>query len=515
MALGLVGALVILLAVVGLLSLAFALRYRLSWRIAMRNVRRGRWRTVLVVFGLLVATTIVSGSLVIGDTVDAVNVHFTYIAYGSTDEAIYNHSVTTTYSFFPARVATALTANLSGNDEISGITPEIVSTVSVLDQRTHVPEPGLNLIGADPNASHSLGSFTTDSGGSLDGPSAGTVLLDDQAASDLNATAGDTVELYGARSLLATVAAVVQDDTRGGFLDGGNVFVSLATAQALENVSAGTISVIAVTNAGSLHDGVALADPVSHALNATLLKVGAPSSLAVHELLKDALAQAESAGSGLTTLFLVLGLFSIIAGAMLIIGIFVMIAEERKGEMGMLRAIGLTRPQLVLVYYFEGLAYSAGSALAGTFLGVGVGYLLTVAFANLFSGGGVTSSAILDSFTASTASLVTAYVVGFLLTLIAVTAASARVSRLNIVRAIRSMPEPSPTVQWYTYLAYIGIALGIGGALLYASTYAGTSDISLPLIGGALLIFGGAFIGSRFVPNRAVFTTAGIALLVW
>jgi putative ABC transport system permease protein len=378
-----------------------------------------------------------------------------------------------------------------------------------------VPQTQISLIGADPNLTGPLGSFTTDSGASLQGPSPGHVLLDDLAASDLNASVGDSIAIYGVNPVLTTVQAIVHDDFRGGFLGGPNVFTTLGMSQTLENISSTSINLIAVSNTGSIDGAVALSDTVSGKLNATLASTGAPASLKVHELLKDSLSRAESAGSGLTTLFLALGLFSIVAGAMLIVGIFVMIAEERKGEMGMLRAVGLTRGQLVLVYYFEGLAYSVGSALAGTILGVGVGYLLTYAFSVLFSAGGVTSSAILASFTVTTQSLVLAYVVGFIITLLTVILTSLRVSRLNIVSAIRSIPEPAPTLRTYSLLAYGGVVLALVGALLFARTYSGTSDISDPLIGGTMLILGAALIASRFLRNRVVFTIAGLALLAW
>src|SRR5580693_6237387 len=97
-----------LVALIVVISAGLALVRRLSWRIAMRNFRRGKWRTVLVIFGLLIATTIVSGSLIIGDTVNAVSVHFTYEALGHTDEGVYNQSPAGTYQYFPASVATAL-----------------------------------------------------------------------------------------------------------------------------------------------------------------------------------------------------------------------------------------------------------------------------------------------------------------------------------------------------------------------------------------------------------------------
>ncbi|HKV90744.1 MAG TPA: FtsX-like permease family protein, partial [Thermoplasmata archaeon] len=190
-------------------------------------------------------------------------------------------------------------------------------------------------------------------------------------------------------------------------------------------------------------------------------------------------------------------------------------AEERKGEMGMLRAIGLNRRQLVYTYYFEGLAYSLGSALAGTIVGIGVGYGLVYAFATIFAAGSLSSTTILSSFTVTPSSLVIAYVAGFLLTLVTVTVASSRVSRLNIVRALRSIPEPPPTLRVYTYLAYLGAAALVIGGLMFATSYRGTTDISLPTIGGGLLILGAGLLASRFARNRPVFTATAVSLLVW
>src|SRR5208282_386076 len=240
--------------------------------------------------------------------------------------------------------------------------------------------------------------------------------------------------LYGAAAtpIPAVIQAVVQDNIRGSFPTGGvgnfgSVFVDLPTAQHLENMS-GAINFLSVTNVGDQANRLALAPTVSASLNVTLATIPAARGLTVDQILVGALAAANSAASSISTLFLVLGLFSIVAGAMLIVGIFVLLAEERKGEMGVLRAIGLKARELVYSYFFEGLAYSAGSALAGTALGVGVGYGLAVAFSVLFPQPGLPSSAILDSFTVTFQSLLTAYVIGFLLTLLTVLVASWRAS---------------------------------------------------------------------------------------
>ncbi|HLN50753.1 MAG TPA: FtsX-like permease family protein, partial [Thermoplasmata archaeon] len=518
-----VGLLLLVLVAVGGVTLVLAARHRLAFRIAMRNVRRGRARTALLIAGLLVGTTIISGSLVVGDSVQQLSLHYSYLALGYTDEAIHSktpYSLSTSFTFFPYAVFSQASALVSGHSSIAGITPEIVSSGSAIDRNTGVPETSLNLIGVNGNQSASLGSFVADNGTSITGPAPGKVLIDDQTASALNATVGDTLVVYSQAQIpvLFQVQAVVQENLRGAFLTAGltpgDLFVTLSGAQQLENTP-GMINYLAVTNTGSQADGAAASSTVSAYLNSTLASLLAANHLQVYSPLQNQLNQATQSSQSTLTIFLVLGLFSIVAGAMLIIGIFVMLAEERKGEMGMLRAIGLRRRELVYAYLFEGVAYAAGSALAGTALGVGVGYFLVYLAGFVLSGEGLPANAIVQSFTVTEQSLVIAYVAGFLLTLVTVVVACRRASRLNIVRAIRNVPEPRPPVRTYTFLAYLGgLLLGLG-LLVLLTTARGSSDFSLPISAGAMAILGAGLIAARFLKNRPVFTAVGILLAVW
>ena len=514
----LVAGLLLILAGIALATLLLASRHRLAFRIAMRNVRRGRGRTVLLIAGLLVGTTIVSGSLIVGDTVQQLVYHYTYIGAGYVDESITGTSETGGLAYYPYSVYTQVSTAVSGYSSIAGVTPEIIDGAAVYDRSTGTPETALNLIGVNGNQSSALGTFVADNGTSIAGPLPGEVLLDDQTASTLNATAGDTVVVYGISAVQLKVQAVVQENLRGAFitagLSPGNVFVTLATAQALENAT-GKINYIAITNSGSQSAGAAISSTVSSYLNTTLEGVLSAHGLTVKTPLSTGLSNAATSGQSLLTLFLALGLFSILAGAMLIVGIFVMLAEERKGEMGMLRAIGMRRRELVYTYYFEGVAYAAGSALAGTVVGVGVGYFLVLLAGSILSSEGIPQSAILQSFTVTGQSLVIAYVVGFILTLVTVVVACRRASRLNIVRAIRDIPEPKAPVRTYTFLAYLGGLLVVLGLLGFFASYRGTGEISYPIITGALVILGVGLVAARFLKNRIVFTSVGIALVVW
>ncbi|TMI48928.1 FtsX-like permease family protein [Candidatus Bathyarchaeota archaeon] len=88
----------------------------------------------------------------------------------------------------------------------------------------------------------------------------------------------------------------------------------------------------------------------------------------------------------LTNLFTVLSTITIIAGVVLIINMFIMLAEERKSEMGMARAVGMKRSQLTKLFLFEGTLYAAGASLVGIFVGIGIAYGILYAFGSIISG---------------------------------------------------------------------------------------------------------------------------------
>ena len=65
------------------------------------------------------------------------------------------------------------------------------------------------------------------------------------------------------------------------------------------------------------------------------------------------------------SMFTTFGSFSIAAGILLIFLIFVMLAAERRGELGIARAIGTRRRHLVQMFLFEGVAYDVVAAAVG------------------------------------------------------------------------------------------------------------------------------------------------------
>jgi len=156
----------------------------------------------------------------------------------------------------------------------------------------------------------------------------------------------------------------------------------------------------------------------------------------VRTVKQEALTNADLFGNVFTSVFLVYGLFSIAAGIMLIFLIFVMLAAERRAEMGMARAIGTKRHHLIQQFLFEGYVYDLGAALVGVALGIVVSLSMVAALTALLGSVDFTLTRHIEP-----RSVVVAFCLGALVTFGTVVVSSWRVSRLNIVAAIRDLPD--------------------------------------------------------------------------
>ena len=202
--------------------------------------------------------------------------------------------------------------------------------------------------------------------------------------------------------------------------------------------------------------------------------------------------------------FTTFGSFSIAAGILLIFLIFVMLAAERRGELGIARAIGTRRGHLVQMFTFEGAAYDLVAAVVGALLGAAIAYGMVIVMANALAAEGEEVQ-----YAVTPRSLGIAYALGVLLTLAVVAASAWRVSRMTISTAIRNAPEPPARRRHHWIPALLGLALG---ALLFLSA----GNAATPLLLGVSLMIVSVVPLARIarVPDRLAFTVAGVSLMV-
>ena len=275
----------------------------------------------------------------------------------------------------------------------------------------------------------------------------------------------------------------------------------LARAQTLLH-KPGLIDGIYVANRG----GVAATDKVVKALNPTVSALG----LETDKTKQDALNAADSAGAAFVSFFTTFGAFSIAAGILLIFLIFVLLAAERRSELGIARAVGTRRGHLVQMFLYEGAAYDLVAALVGAALGVLVAYAMVLGMGGLFA----SVPGFHLAFAVKPASLVVAYTIGVLLTLGVVAFSAWRVSRMNIVSAIRDLPDQ--LVAMSTRRKRIGgILIILLGYSIARSGISAKNEVTLGF-GVSLVILGVARLAEALGANkRVVRTAAGLALIVW
>ncbi len=166
------------------------------------------------------------------------------------------------------------------------------------------------------------------------------------------------------------------------------------------------------------------------------------AEFAVLDIKRSLLDTAEEVGSLVTSFFILFGLFSIMVGILLIFLIFVMLAAARRSELGMARAVGARRWHLIQMFVFEGTAYSLVAGVVGVGLGLLASALIVGIINQIFAGGGSGADDFQLTRNFEARSAIVAYCLGMVITFITVAVSAYRVSRMNIVAAVRDLPAP-------------------------------------------------------------------------
>ncbi|MEX0762417.1 MAG: FtsX-like permease family protein [Dehalococcoidia bacterium] len=501
-------ALIIVFGIGVLVMSVLALRNRVVFRMGARNVPRRRAQTMLIVMGLMLATLLFSASFATGDTVTNSIRMDALTNLGRVDMSVQSETTDSTgrRARFDEDTFITVQLALAGVPEVDGVAPLLTAQAPVLNPATLLSDPVVNVLGMNPFHMEGFDDLVDADGNALPlsnlGP--GEVLISAATAEETGATTGSEVStFFGAQPTQLTVAGVYES---GGNPAGPNSMVlPLAMLQELTGAEGQVTSVI-ISNAGGPLEGADHTDTVTAAIEPALQG----TDLEVRPLKQDALNEADAVGSSFATIFLVFAQFSIATGILLIFLIFVMLAAERKRELGIARAIGMQRGHVVRLFAFEGALYALIAAAVGSVLGVAVGWgmvsIMAVAFQELeFE----------LAYTFNWRTLVIAYTLGMAVTFIVVLISSWRVSRLNIVRAVRDIPEPRSGGRRNLRGLILAVLLPVLGAFL---AFVGLQEeqAGLYMLGTSLVIIGVPLLLLRFGLNeRLAYTIAGVALVAW
>ena len=427
-------------------------------RMGLRNIPRRRARTVLVIMGLTLATIIVTIAFSTGDSL-AVSVR--NLALNSLEridhfiiEEEIDESAEGAGTGIPDQVLVDLRSHFADDDRIEAIFGSRFDLVPIEHPDAGQIEPQFFLVGVDPQTVDELEAVRDADGDLLQLSELGTneIVISERAARELDAEPGDQIRLYvleAAREY--TVAAIGRDAVLTGNIEAGS-FGGLLPLDSYRSLLGPQLSPphhwdsILVSGAGGVEAPLEFSDALDRDLEAAFEKFerqnpelylsNGLSRFDSEAVKADSLEGAELIASAFTTLFLFMGSFSVAAGILLIFLIFAMLAEERKSEMGIARAVGMQRNDLIQMFISEGMVYNIGAAVVGVVLGLLFALGLIAALNQ-----GLESFGFVFTWTVTIQSLVISACIGLVITFITVAFSSFRASRLNIVAAIRDIDE--------------------------------------------------------------------------
>ncbi len=436
-----IGAIVIIV-----ITLLLALKWKILAKMGMRNALRRKVTMMLIIAGSLTGTAFVVGSFVINDS-------FQYFMYsgirknlGTIDEVL----VPNKSSYFSDAEVSKLVEALSNSQYVESVLPIMTkSTVAAPVGQIRSLDPSkiaqVNFIGVnlDQLRNFDTGKLFPDL--SLSGNS---VVVSERFANSLNLKVGDSFEaiinpfqiVFGAPQKFK-IAGIVPEEGVLGYQDiqGITSPIFMTINQMKEIFSIDNYNEVLVANKGDYISGARYTSDVDSLIKTLDVPVK------IYNVKEEQIKNLNQGQIG--WLFLILSGFSIAAGVLLLINVYTMLSDERKSDLGTLRAIGFSRFKVGFILYFEGFFYSLISSFLGIFVGLGIAWFMINEFSSLATNVSREFTPLINTGTFNFSlhfdplSLIYGFLVGLIVPIIVLIYMAFRIGRLNIVKAIREIED--------------------------------------------------------------------------
>ncbi len=473
---------------------ASALSRPLVRRIGLRNAVRRPREAALVMLGCILGTALIVGNSAVGDSYTASIRDQALGDFGNLDGLV-DYNTRAEWADASARLATTSIRN------VSTTTPAAVVRVPITTDASDRTAPRANMIEADYRRAGSIGAAPGLRLGS--GPTPGSAWVSQAMATSLGLRVGSRLTVHTTPALTLRVARVVSNPLvsflNGNLKPGDSLLVPAGTVLGAADRAPTTVFPRWLTLVVGDHPdaNAAPVDAEVESVRSTLTRLVTPFNGEVAMVraaaLRAAIAGGKSTGGTLTTI----GAFGIIAGILLLVNVLLMLAEERLAELGTMRAVGMSRGPLIGSFTLEGALYG----VVGAFVGGGAGVLLGRLLVNLVQGDTEGSPAgtyrgLHLVFSVQGSTIAVGIAAGFLIAALAVIGTSYRVSRLDVIRSLRGLPDQSGNRRRVA-VPLLTISSVLGALLAANGWFAGAS---IPLIFGVTVAWGcaGALAARRY-----------------
>ncbi len=463
------------------------------FRATMRSLLAHKLRLLLTAVSVVLGVAFVSGSLVFTDTL----------------KQTFNDLFAQTT---PDVVVTPRTA-FSSNDAAGGAATIDAATLGVIQKVPGVAraeggvfENGVQIVGKDGKilATGGAPAFGSNWLGDRDlspfrlvdgrGPQqAGEVAVDSQSATKAGLSVGGKVRLTTPGATQTdTVVGIFRFGTTGNLAGASIVTFDLRTAQQVLLGGRDAYTSIDV----KAQPGISQTDLAARVASAT--SAGA-ATLKIQTGKASADQQAKQITDGLSffsTFLLIFAGIALVVGSFIILNTFSMLVAQRTRELALLRALGASRRQVTRSVLGE--AFVVG-VVGGTF-GLGLGVLLSVGLRGLFGLIGIDLPG--GALVISGGTVVAAYTVGILVTLVAAYFPARRASRIPPVAAMRTeVSTPARSLRIRFAGGLVVVLLGLVAVLAGLAA----KDNQASFVGlGALLVLVGVIALSPSISRRVI-----------
>ena len=429
-------------------------------KISTRNMFRRMTDTVLIILGSLFGTALIIGSFAINDSFQKYLFSQVTSSLGEVDEVVIVDAEKSNIKYFTFDEINSFINEIQSEKLIDGYLP-------ILNQEVSLGLPGnaksldndlakkVKLIGTDISLFNRFGSQTRENL-DIDG-----IYINQSLADSLNLSSGDKIELL-VDPLLRTlfwlelpqleITDIIKDDDflYIGEFTGFNNYEVLLPDNIFRNIVGlnieNSFSKIILSNEGDELTGNELSDTIKE----SFINWNDDNKFKIDMSKADAYDNLDN--SSYTGLFFIaLSSFSILAGILLLINVYTMLGEERRQELGTLRALGFTRRKITYEIMFEGFFYSLISSFVGIFVGFGISKIILNSFVDLYYN--ISNNIPFESFLFSNLpdiefsffikpqSIFFGFVIGLAIPLIVIFFTGRKIANMNIVFAIRGISE--------------------------------------------------------------------------
>ncbi len=463
------------------------------FRATMRSLLAHKLRLLLTAVSVVLGVAFVSGSLVFTDTL----------------KQTFNDLFAQTT---PDVVVTPRTA-FSSNDAAGGAATIDAATLGVIQGVPGVAkaeggvfENGVQIVGKDGKilATGGAPAFGSNWLGDRDlspfrlidgrGPQqAGEVAVDSQSATKAGLSVGGKVRLTTPGATQTdTVVGIFRFGTTGNLAGASIVTFDLRTAQQVLLAGKDAYTSIDV----KAQPGISQTDLAARVTAATSAEA---ATLKIQTGKASADQQAKQITDGLSffsTFLLIFAGIALVVGSFIILNTFSMLVAQRTRELALLRALGASRRQVTRSVLGE--AFVVG-VVGGTF-GLGMGVLLSVGLRGLFGLIGIDLPG--GALVISGGTVVAAYTVGILVTLVAAYFPARRASRIPPVAAMRADVSPAPRSLRIRFAGGLAVVV-LGLVVVLAGLAAKDNQASFAGL-GALLVLVGVIALSPSISRRVI-----------